>query len=91
MMKPPPRIREFEVHTGPVRSIFSSSHIAADGPNDSHNDLWTKLLQCSTKTDLAHKTSVLTRLSLHVVDGLSTQINQIAIQGSKRFEKVSFR
>lgn len=89
-MKPPPRIREFEVHTGPVRSILSSSHIAADGPNDSHNDLWTKLLKCSTEPTFAGKANPLTRLSAHVVDGLSAEINQITIQRSKRLQKRPF-
>jgi hypothetical protein len=78
------------VQTGPVCLVLSSSDIAADRSNHSHNDLWTKLLQCSTEATFARKTSLLARLSVHVVDWLSTQINQITIEGSKRFEKAHF-
>jgi hypothetical protein len=71
MMKPPPGIRKFDVQTGPVRLVLSSSNIAADRSNHSHNDLWTKLLQFSTEANFARKTSVLPRPSVQAVDWLS--------------------
>lgn len=49
VVMPSPGIRKLEVQTGPVCPVLSSSHIVADRSNHSHNDLWTKLLQCSTE------------------------------------------